>query len=233
LHYRSVDSAVQDAHNLYIETLAELGPVGLILLITAFALPLRQVRTLTGVHAVPAVCGAYVAFLAHSAIDWDWEMPAVTSTALLCAADLLHIQRSQNPGARSHRHRAVTIAAVSATCFVLLGLNAVAIAGSMSLHQAVENLQSQAWIKAERSARTASRWQPWSAEPYDLLGQAEIAQGKRKAAAESFRHALRLDNQRWQTWYELGRISEGAERRAAFEHILTLNPRAVLRVNSA
>jgi hypothetical protein len=35
---------------------------------------------------------------------------------------------------------------------------------------------------------------------------------------------LRLDDNRWQTWYELGRISSPVERRAALERILVLNP---------
>lgn len=228
LRYRSVDSAVQDAHNLYIETLAELGPIGLTLLVVALALPLRRVSAVTSAPAVAPVCGAYVAFLAHSAIDWDWEMPVVTVVALLCAATLLHVQRSRTVVISPREHRAAPVVAVVATCVILLALNAVALVGSDSLHQAVENLQSGAWMKAEHSARTASRWQPWSAEPYDLLGQAQLARGQRKAAAESFRHALRLDDRRWQTWYELGRISVGAERRVALEHILALNPRAVL-----
>jgi hypothetical protein len=228
LHYRSVGTAVQDAHNLYLETLAELGPVGLTLLLVSLALPLRRVRVARAwTPSVGPVLGAYVAFLAHSAVDWDWEMPVVTVAALLCGASLLHARQPQAP-ATVGRNRVATVAAAMAICIALLVLNFIALVGSISLHQAEGSLQSRAWTRAERSARAATQWQPWSAEPYDLLGQAQLARGQRKAAARSFRHALRLDDGRWQTWYELGRISTGPERRVALEHILALNPRAVL-----
>jgi hypothetical protein len=228
LRYRSISSSVQDAHNLYLETLAELGPLGLTLLVIALAMPLRRLSAALGTPAVPSVCGAYVAFLAHSAVDWDWEMPVVTVTGLLCAAALLNVQRSDADVATPRQTRIAALGAAVAACAILLALDAAALVGSDSLHHAVKSLQSGAWASAARSARTAARWQPWSAEPYDLLGQAQLARGERRAAAESFRQALRLDDQRWQTWYELGLISPGQERRIALEHILTLNPLAVL-----
>ena len=63
-----------DAHSLYLETLAELGLVGLALLVLALAPPL--VAGFRGVEA--AATGGYVAFLIHAGLDWDWELPAVT-----------------------------------------------------------------------------------------------------------------------------------------------------------
>jgi hypothetical protein len=44
-----------------------------------------------------AAAGAYVAFLAHAALDWDWEMPTVTLAALACAAALTVAERGQAP----------------------------------------------------------------------------------------------------------------------------------------
>ena len=78
-----------DAHSLYLETLAELGPVGLALLALTLLVPLAAaVRRRTSPY-VPAAAGAYIAFLVHAALDWDWEMPAVVVAALACAAALL------------------------------------------------------------------------------------------------------------------------------------------------
>ena len=218
---------VEDAHNLYLETLAELGPVGLALLVITLTIPLRHLSRALRTPAVGSVCGAYVAFLAHSAIDWDWEMPVVTLSGLICAATLLHARQATSEVEATDRHRVAAIVAVAGTGVALFALNTAALAGNGALHQAVEKLQSKAWLSAARSAHTAARWQPWSAEPYDLLGQAQVARGQRAAAAESFRHALRLDDNRWQTWYELGRIGSPVERRAALERILVLNPLAV------
>ena len=42
--HRRVNATVHDAHNLYLETLAELGPPGLILLVLVFGLPLAALR---------------------------------------------------------------------------------------------------------------------------------------------------------------------------------------------
>ena len=43
-----------------------------------------------------AALGPYVAFLAHTAQDWDWELPAVTVAALACAVALLLSARRQS-----------------------------------------------------------------------------------------------------------------------------------------
>jgi hypothetical protein len=78
-----------DAHSLYLETLAELGPIGVALLAVTLLTPLAAaVRRRTSPY-VPAAAGAYIAFLVHAGLDWDWEMPAVVVAALACAAALL------------------------------------------------------------------------------------------------------------------------------------------------
>jgi O-Antigen ligase len=95
LQHPSADPGVQgtqDAHSLYIETLAELGPVGLALLLVALGAPLAALPRARS-PAVPAAAGAYVAYLVHAGVDWDWEMPAVTLAALLCGAAVLVASR--------------------------------------------------------------------------------------------------------------------------------------------
>jgi O-Antigen ligase len=84
-----------DAHNLYLETLAEVGPVGLVVLASALVLPLVAALRVRSHPLSSAAAGAYVAFLAHAALDWDWEMPTVTLAALACAAALTVAGREQ------------------------------------------------------------------------------------------------------------------------------------------
>ena len=75
-----------DAHSLYLETLAELGVVGLLLvlgLLAPAAGALRSAHLPTG--ATAALAGS-VAYLVHAGLDWDWEMPAVTVVGLTCLA---------------------------------------------------------------------------------------------------------------------------------------------------
>jgi len=75
-----------DVHSLYLETLAELGLVGLVLvlgLVVPAAAALRSERLPLG--ATAALAGS-VAYLVHTGVDWDWEMPAVTVVGIACLA---------------------------------------------------------------------------------------------------------------------------------------------------
>src|SRR5205814_3046095 len=65
-HQPADESRVRDAHGLYIETLAELGPIGLSLLLGALLLPLALVGRSRGHPLVPVAAGAYVAYLVHA-----------------------------------------------------------------------------------------------------------------------------------------------------------------------
>ena len=90
LERQPIQQPVLDAHSLYLETLAELGLVGLALLGLALAPPLAA--AFRGTDA--AAAGGYVAFLIHAGVEWDWELPAVTVAGLACAAALLVRERA-------------------------------------------------------------------------------------------------------------------------------------------
>jgi hypothetical protein len=49
-----------------------------------------------------AAAGAYVAFLFHAGVDWDWEMPAVTVAGLACGVALM-AERKFSARATSHQ----------------------------------------------------------------------------------------------------------------------------------
>lgn len=88
LEHRPVDEFVHDAHSLFLETLAELGPLGLALLVLGLALPLVGVRGRQD-RVIATACGSYAAFLLHAAVDWDWEFGAVGLVGVVCAGALL------------------------------------------------------------------------------------------------------------------------------------------------
>ena len=113
-----------DAHSLYLETLAELGPVGLFLLALLLLAPLRGALRRRRAPYVPAALGAYVAFLVHAGLDWDWEVPAVVVAGLCCAAA---VTTAELPPARplAARTRGALLA-------VTLALGGCAIAGARS-----------------------------------------------------------------------------------------------------
>jgi O-antigen ligase len=113
-----------DAHSLYLETLAELGPVGLLLLAAMLLLPLRGVIRHRFAPHVPAAAGAYIAFLVHAGLDWDWEMPVVVVAALCCAAAVATAEL--RPG------QALSRAVRGAVLVASFALGAAAIAGARS-----------------------------------------------------------------------------------------------------
>jgi hypothetical protein len=102
LHYRRENSYAVDAHSLPLQTLAELGLVGVVLLgalvggvIEAARRALHRARPLA---AGPVA--ALVVYLAHSPLDWDWQLPALTLVAVLLAGALLALAADeQTPAA--------------------------------------------------------------------------------------------------------------------------------------
>ena len=103
----------------------------------------------------------------------------------------------------------------------------VAIVGNNALSGAARSADAGSWTATERLAKTASRWQPWSAEPVYLLGEAQLARGDRADAHRSFERALAHDPRDWRTWYELARTTTGSKHDNAVSAIAWLNPMAV------
>jgi hypothetical protein len=84
------DAAV-DAHSLYLETLGELGLVGFALLMAFMAGVVASARRALAVAPALAAgpAAALVALAVHAGFDWDWELPAVTLSALALAGLLV------------------------------------------------------------------------------------------------------------------------------------------------
>ena len=222
LAQRPDSSQVVNAHQLYLETAAELGLPGLLLLLVALAAPLAAAWRARDRALVPVAAAAYVAFLVHALFDWDWQLPGVTLAALLPAvAVLLAAGRPAQPGARV-RYGAVgalgTLAVVAA--LGLVGNRAAASAARLTAHAE--------YARAAAAARHAARWQPWSSRPWRLLGENQVQQGDFAAARASFGKAIAKDRQDWQLWLDLATAERGrAARRAALDRAAALNPRSI------
>jgi O-antigen ligase len=120
LRDRPDPSFTRTAHSLYLQSLAELGPLGLALVVTALGLPLLALRGRSGDPVVATAAAAYAAYGLHAAIDWDWELPAVTLAGLVCGAALLVAARPVSSRPLSRRARglllALGVAAAAFTC---------------------------------------------------------------------------------------------------------------------
>ena len=213
---------VRDAHNLYLETLAEVGPVGLGLLVVTLALPLVGLARARRRRLVPAAGGAYAAFLVHASVDWDWEIPAVTVAALLCGTALLAWSRDHSTGEERVSGRRRRVALALALPVVAIAL--VAHVGNRAIAASEEATLRGEPARAAEDARRARAWAPWSHEPWQRLGEAELALGRNRAARASLHRALELDPENWRIWYDLAAASRGEARAVALARAKRLNP---------
>ena len=104
---RDLDVKFRDAHSLPLETLSELGAVGMLLLlgfIGAVATAAR--RSIAGRGAIrpaeaAAVTAAVMVWLGHASVDWDWEMPVLTGVPIVLSAAMFQRGRRRSSRGRS------------------------------------------------------------------------------------------------------------------------------------
>jgi Flp pilus assembly protein TadD len=223
LQHRPSGLKVRNAHNLYLETLADLGPIGLLLLLVGLGAPVLAGLRARHEALVPAAFGAYAAFLLHAGADWDWQMTAITLTALTCAVGLLN---SDSGGAWSvpigdRRVRGIALGAIAVLAvFALVGLRGNAAAASSQ-----RAADARHWVSAESSARTAVSWEPWSSDARVALGVALLGEGRDAEARSAFQAAIDRSPDSWEAWYDLARASTGAARTQALARARHLDPR--------
>ena len=111
--------------------------------------------------------------------------------------------------------------AVAALLCVLALLGFVGNRASTAASDALDHADPKA---AERQALRARRWEPWSAEPWRLLGEAQLETGEVDRARRSFLDGLDKDSGDWELWLDLALSSSGEQRRAALLHVARLNP---------
>jgi hypothetical protein len=202
---RPVPQSTLEAHSLYLETPAELGPLGLAFLLAAFAAPLAAaVRS-----RQPALAGALVAYDVAVAVVCHWELAGVSAPAVLIAATCcVHVSRGSRAAPRA---------------FVIPGLAALtaaallAYAGTAPLTAAQDALRSGDPVRAAADARAALRFAPFSADAWRAIGDAE-------SSAAAYRRALALDPSDWSLWLRLAGVTKGEPHRHAFREAVRLNP---------
>ena len=220
--HRPIKLKLRDAHSLYLEVLAELGPVGLLLLVVALGTPLVAAFLARRHPLVPGVLAAYVAYLAHAGIDWDWEMGALTLFALACAAALL-AAAERGGDARWSLSPGMRIGSLSVVLLLLVPA-VVGLAGASALEASDGALAKGRYGEAASQARKAARWWRWSPEPWKQLGETQAEQGDFAAARRSFRKAIAKDRRDWTVWYDLSTVTSGRASARALREVSRLNP---------
>jgi hypothetical protein len=215
VRHRSVAHSTTDAHSLELQTLAELGILGLALLAVALSQPFTVGH---GAYRRPRggrglALGAYAAWIVQSGIDWDWQLPAVTVAGLLCGVAAIRLPSEEQLWVGS-RARLVAVGAVLAVSAVAT----VGLVGNTAIARAQAALRTGNTARAAADARRARRWAPWSPEPWHVLS---LVHGRDPHAV---RRAIALDPDNWELWSELATATTGATARRAAREAARLNP---------
>ena len=245
-------SPVENSHSLFFDTLAELGVVGVGLLVSFFALVITAAVRLVlhsrdEVRAVAAgVCAAIAAFTVSALFDWIWLVPALPAVFLLLAAALLapttrRGQSAPSTAAVSRRWgRFETRSLVAVGAVVLAVACIVAIAIPLATTTAVRRSQGAAASgnvgTALMQARQAARLEPGAATPQAQLALVLELQNRPGDALTPAVYALRDEPDNWTTWLLVARLeAEMGYPRAslqAYFRARSLNPRSPVFVFS-
>jgi hypothetical protein len=231
---------VRDAHSLYFETLAETGFIGLallggLLLWLAGSAVVRSLRAPPGLRLwIAAAAGGLAAFMTAAALEWVWEMAAITVVVLALGAVIVSGRDEASIGAEGAqpRRRMAPRAVLALLATVALGAVAVPMAAALATKQSRDAAADGRLTAALEDSRTAERLQPYAATPRLQRALVLEASGALDAAATAARAATADEPTNWRTWLVLARIDARRNSSASALHALRearrLNPRSKL-----
>lgn len=231
-----VPEVVRDTHSLYMQTLGELGIVGLALLVGLMLTILigGSIGALAaGALSRPPLAAALagcVAFFLTAVFDWMWQIPILPVAMLLLAAVLVSAG-----GVKSQRGSALRpplrLGVVAAAIVAIVAI-AIPLASTSLVRQSEADFRRGDLQAALSAARSAQNVQPGAATP--RLQQALVleAAGDLSAAAEAARAATEREATNWRTWLVLSRIEAERGHAAAavrdYGEARSLNPNSSL-----
>lgn len=216
---------VLDAHSLWVEMLAELGLVGTALLALAvLALLIGALLRVRGPGRTvqAAAFSAVLLWTLVSAIDWDWELPAVTLPLLALGAAALAAPagtpfRSPSSPLRAALGLGVLVLAVTPA------LTAISDVELRSARQAFERGDCRAAVDGALDSLGALGSRP---EPYELIAYCDSRHRNDRLAILMMQRAVNRDPSNWQFVYGLALVRGvgGQDPRPQARRALRLNP---------
>jgi len=223
--------SVRDTHSLYLQTLGELGIVGLFLL-AAFLLVVfgaggraassADARERSVLAAALAGCAA---FCLTAVVDWMWQLPVLPVSMLLLASLLVGAGRGSRGVLSLPLRAGFAAAAIAAIVAIAIPLTATGLLRESETEARDGDLRG-----ALEAARSAQNVQPGSAAP--RLQQALVLEqlGELGPAATAARAATEREETSWRNWLVRSRIEARLGRAdaavTAYRKARSLNPRS-------
>ena len=256
LHYRVDERTVEHAHGYVVQTLSDLGWIGLAISLFAAGAWLVAAAGAVGVRrrdrglrwdaervGVATLAVVAVVFGLHSAIDWTWFVPANALPAMICAGWVVSrptLRARLGEPLPEEPRVPIRLRAALAAVVVL-----IAIAASWSALQpvraahaqdaALDRFEAGQMAPAESIARIAHRRDPLSVDPLFELASIQQARGNVKGALATLGEAIDLEPANPETWRRLGqtRLMTGDPKGAvqAFRAAYYLDPRSLRSVS--
>jgi Flp pilus assembly protein TadD len=210
---------VRDAHSLYLETLAELGPVGFLLICAFVAVTLavgavRAWRSTLGARPeLAAAVAACFVFAAAAAVDWVWELAALPAAFMFLAAIAVggaapadDPPSEPDPDRDRGWSRWAPPALTAALSLVALAAIVIPLASASAVDQSRQEVADGQLDTALDSARDAVAIEPYASTPrlqeattLELLGRLDEAVAAARAATDR-------ESTNWRPWLVLSRL---------------------------
>jgi hypothetical protein len=224
--YRTKHELVVDTHSLYLQSLAELGIVGFVLILIVI------IGILAGLGArirgpdralYAALFAATLAWAIHQAFDWDWQMPAITVGVFMLAGLALARPADGRPG----RFGLPGGRQFVGLGFLVLAVTPLLVGTSYArLQQSGQDLKRGNCVEAKREALSSLSRSARRPQAYVIVGVCDLKQGFAQAAVPAMTEAAALQPQSWedQFWLAVARAGAGLNPHAAIRRAIALNP---------
>ncbi len=235
---------VRDAHSLYLEALAEIGPIGFLLVLALVSGPILfggamalrrgsdERRSL-----IAAAVAAMAAFAVAAGIDWVWELTVIPVVFAVLVAAVFGPSAQSRRGRRTSRFDSPPTGGgfrvgVGLASLLALAIIFIPLQGTNELRSSQELFRAGDLEGALRKADKAAELQPYSASAHVQQALLLEEMGDSRAALAPAREATREEPNNWRNWLVRSQIatSAGRQREAAtsLRKVSRLNPRSSL-----